>query len=78
MRKPMAERRTPTFSEPMLVVLQFESSGSWPDDVAAIANIKRAFFLKLAHGYVTLKSPGLLYSKQFDLFFFADFKFVTL
>ncbi len=31
-----------------LVVLQFEGSGKWPDDIQAIQYMKAAFYLKLS------------------------------
>jgi hypothetical protein len=36
--------------EPIPVVLQFESSGKWPNEVAAIARLKTAFYLRIAQG----------------------------
>ncbi|CAM0141445.1 unnamed protein product [Umbelopsis sp. WA50703] len=39
---------TARFIDPIDVVLQFESSGKWPDDLAAIQNVKQAFLLKVA------------------------------
>ena len=31
----------------LLVVLQFESSGKWPNDIEAVQNIKAAFYVQL-------------------------------
>lgn len=39
---------TARFIEPIDVVLQFETSGKWPDDLGAIQNVKQAFLLKVA------------------------------
>lgn len=39
---------TARFIDPIDVVLQFESSGKWPDDLAAVQNVKQAFLLKVA------------------------------
>jgi U3 small nucleolar RNA-associated protein 22 len=36
------------FVAPLDIVVQFESSGKWPDDLAAIQKIKLAFFHKMA------------------------------
>jgi len=54
-----SENYGPTFSEPLRAVLQFEGAGAWPEDVEAIANVKRAFFLKIASGYDS-EQPHLL------------------
>ncbi|KAH8549941.1 Nrap protein [Umbelopsis sp. PMI_123] len=39
---------TARFIEPIDVVIQFETSGKWPDDLGAIQNVKQAFLLKVA------------------------------
>lgn len=39
---------TARFIEPIDVVLQFETSGKWPDNLPAIQNVKQAFLLKVA------------------------------
>jgi U3 small nucleolar RNA-associated protein 22 len=39
------------YIEPMEVVVQFESSGRWPDELAAIQKIKLAFFEKMARSF---------------------------
>ena len=44
------------FIEPMEVVLQFESSNRWPEDLAAIQNMKAAFYIHLADA---LESAGV-------------------
>ncbi|RKP08622.1 Nrap protein [Thamnocephalis sphaerospora] len=38
---------TARYLEPAEVVLQFERSGAWPDDLVAIQHMKSAFYLKL-------------------------------
>ncbi|XP_065675999.1 nucleolar protein 6-like [Hydra vulgaris] len=45
---PKFEKKLPRFCPVYNVVLQFETSGKWPDDVLAIQHIKAAFHLKLA------------------------------
>jgi len=39
---------TARYIEPIDVVLQFEASGKWPDNLSAIQNVKQAFLLKVA------------------------------
>lgn len=39
------------YVEPLDVVVQFESSGRWPDELAAIQKIKLAFFGKMARSF---------------------------
>lgn len=39
------------YVEPLDVVIQFESSGRWPDELAAIQKIKLAFFEKIARSF---------------------------
>ncbi|KND02445.1 rRNA-processing protein UTP22 [Spizellomyces punctatus DAOM BR117] len=45
------------YYEPLDVVIEFESSGRWPDDLAAIQLTKRAFYLKIAELYMQ-QHPG--------------------
>lgn len=52
----MAEAYRPYY-EPLEVVIEFESSGRWPDDLAAIQLSKRAFYLKIAELYMR-QHPG--------------------
>jgi U3 small nucleolar RNA-associated protein 22 len=43
-----AARRSPPFVDVCRVILQFESSGAWPEDLPAIERVKTALLLKLA------------------------------
>eukprot|EP01122_Echinamoeba_exundans_P009740 TRINITY_DN3507_c0_g2_i1.p1 TRINITY_DN3507_c0_g2~~TRINITY_DN3507_c0_g2_i1.p1 ORF type:complete len:1205 (+),score=229.69 TRINITY_DN3507_c0_g2_i1:598-4212(+) len=45
-----AARRSPPFIDVCRVILQFESSGAWPEDLPAIERVKTALLLKLAEG----------------------------
>lgn len=53
------------FVEPLDVVIQFESSGRWPDDLTAIQKIKLAFFEKIAKGFRD-KARGCIVSIAMD------------
>lgn len=47
---PSSSENDPTYAvEPIPVVVQFESSTKWPDDLLAIARIKTAFYLRMAN-----------------------------
>lgn len=43
--------------EPLDVVIEFESSGRWPDDLDAIAQMKLAFYIRIAE-LITKQAPG--------------------
>ncbi|KAJ7384542.1 Nucleolar protein 6 [Desmophyllum pertusum] len=44
-----SEIKNTSWCPAMEVVLQFETSGKWPDDLTAIQHIKAAFHIRLAH-----------------------------
>ncbi|KAJ3032596.1 hypothetical protein HDV00_007333 [Rhizophlyctis rosea] len=43
--------------EPLDVMIEFESSGRWPDDLGAIAQMKLAFYIRIAE-VITQHTPG--------------------
>ncbi|KAI9594345.1 Nrap protein [Syncephalis fuscata] len=47
---------TARYLEPIDVVLQFERSGSWPDDLVAVQHMKSAFYLKIREQLLSLKT----------------------
>ncbi|KAH6602709.1 hypothetical protein BASA61_000874 [Batrachochytrium salamandrivorans] len=45
------------YTEPLDVVIEFESSGRWPDELRAIQNMKRAFYIRLGQ-LIESQNPG--------------------
>lgn len=50
--------------EPVDVLLQFESSARWPDDVTAIARLKTAFYLRISQGEFSVR-PLVFFGSEF-------------
>ena len=66
---PGAKSQFPEWVPALEVVLRFETSGSWPDDVVAIQKVKIAFHLRLAKIVKTkLKLPAVATSQYVDVF----------
>ncbi|KAI8056751.1 Nrap protein [Syncephalis plumigaleata] len=47
---------TARYLEPMDIVLQFERSGAWPEDLVAIQHMKSAFYLKIREQLLALNT----------------------
>ncbi|KAG9293934.1 hypothetical protein G9A89_019272 [Geosiphon pyriformis] len=78
--------KVPPFIEPIEIIIQFESSGKWPDNLVAIQKMKIAFYLRLReqlkqqnHGtfaqVVTDNKNSILSNTYLDIFASTGYAF---
>jgi len=48
------DKQLPLCVEPLQVLVQFENSSAWPDDLMAIQKLKSGFYIKIAQGLSTV------------------------
>jgi hypothetical protein len=57
----LQSEHVPSSVDPIEVVIQFESSNKWPDDLLAIVRIKSAFYIRMANALQsTNKCPAVV------------------